>query len=160
MVLLKIAVIGDTHGSKKSLQIIARVFQGVDFFVHTGDYWRDGKYLENMLNLPVLTVKGNCDFGQMTPELVFKAEGSKIYLTHGHALGVKYSILRLEERARELGAHYCIYGHTHIPSLEYRQGITYLNPGSLTYPRSGERYAGILMECLEGRFSCQFMDVN
>jgi len=157
--IVKIGIIGDTHGSKSNLMLMARVFADVDFYIHTGDNWKDGQYLEELAQKPVLTVKGNCDWGEMSSELVFTVEKRIFYVTHGHLWGVKYGLTRLEYRAQELQADFCIFGHTHVPVIEYRDGITYLNPGSLTYPRSQEKYAGILMECREGIFNCQFMEI-
>jgi len=157
---LKIAIIGDTHGSTGNLHLIADTFKDVDFFAHTGDNWVDGRYLESVTEKPVLTVKGNCDFGEMSTELVFQVQQRRIYLTHGHMLGVKSGLFRLGARARELAADFCLYGHTHMPLLEYREGITFLNPGSLTFPRSQERYAGILLEEKQGVFTCQFMETE
>ena len=40
-----------------------------------------------------------------------------------------------------------MFGHTHKPYLEELQGITMLNPGSLSYPRQdGRRPSYIQME--------------
>lgn len=143
---MRIGIIGDTHGYKDSLEIICRCFQEVDFFIHTGDHWQDGQYLEQKWNVPVLAVRGNCDPPDFPPELNFTLEGKRFYVTHGHNYGVKSGLLRLHYRALELQADFCIYGHTHLAGIRQYEGITFLNPGSVTFPRGGEKYAGILLE--------------
>jgi len=98
---LKIGIIGDTHGSKSVLETIYKLFKDVDFFVHTGDHWKDACYLEDKFQVPVLTVRGNCDFSTFPQELTFEVMGKKFYLTHGHEYNVKYGLERLYYRALE-----------------------------------------------------------
>ena len=40
-----------------------------------------------------------------------------------------------------------MFGHTHIPLIEYGDGIVVMNPGSISYPRQeGKRPSYILMD--------------
>lgn len=52
-------------------------------------------------------------------------------LCHGHTLGVKSSLLRASYEARERGAQALLYGHTHIPHIDYHDGLWLVNPGSI-----------------------------
>ena len=70
--------------------------------------------------------------------------GYRIYLTHGHLFGVKHSLARLYQRALDLGAAIVIYGHTHISHQEQIGNILFLNPGSITWPRSFEYTLAVL----------------
>ena len=50
-----------------------------------------------------------------------------------------------EGRARE--ADIVMYGHTHKPFFEQKDGLTVLNPGSLSFPRQdGRKGSYMLME--------------
>ena len=40
-------------------------------------------------------------------------DGIKIFFTHGHKWGVKYSTDRLFYKAKEIGAQIALFGHTH-----------------------------------------------
>ena len=47
---------------------------------------------------------------------------NKLFVTHGHAYGVKSGLGRLAERAKTLGADVVLYGHTHIPEQREIEG--------------------------------------
>lgn len=157
---MKIGIIGDTHGSRRSLEIIEKNFSKVNFFVHTGDHWTDGQLLEKKLRVPVLAVKGNCDSGDFSSELRFAVKGYRFFVTHGHQYQVKFGLQRLYYRSKEEQTDYCIYGHTHVPHCERIDGILFLNPGSLTWPRNAEQYAGILLEYSEAGFQARFVEAD
>jgi len=157
---MKIGVVGDTHGSKEAVAIISRVFKHVQMLFHTGDHWQDAVYLEKTMKLPVITVKGNCDRAARENEVLLTVENKNFFLTHGHLYGVKYGLTSLQLRAEELGAEYCLFGHTHSPMIIENKGIWFLNPGSLTWPRGQEIYAGIMMEYEMNCFKSCFMNID
>ncbi|HHY06539.1 MAG TPA: metallophosphoesterase [Clostridia bacterium] len=157
---MQIGLVGDTHGSKEALAIICRVFTNVELLFHTGDHWQDGVYLEQEMGIPVLTVKGNCDYGSMSSELLLMIKNKKFFLTHGHAYRVKFRLNSLLARATELEADYCLFGHTHRPLLTQHKGIYLLNPGSLVWSRGKETYAGIILEYRENMFISRFMNID
>ena len=71
----------------------------------------------------------------------------KVFLTHGHYYNVSLGVERLEQEARDRNADIVMYGHTHRPYYEIHNGITILNPGSLSYPRQeGRKPSYMLME--------------
>jgi putative phosphoesterase len=157
---VKIGIIGDTHGSIQSLIKILDLFSEVELFLHTGDHWQDGAAVEQKTGIPVLTVKGNCDRGKMSSELVFTIARKKVFLTHGHLYGVKSGLNTLLTRAGELSADYCVFGHTHRAMIEKRKGIWLLNPGSMTWSRVQKNYAGILMEVQNNIFVTRYIDID
>lgn len=157
---MKIGIVGDTHGSKEACAIISRVFHDVQLLFHTGDHWQDGVYLEKETAIPVITVKGNCDHLPRANEALLTVKNKKFFLTHGHLFGVKYGLHTLQERAEELAADYCLFGHTHSPLLLERKGIWFLNPGSLAWPRGNVNYAGIMMEYHDNTFDSCFMNID
>lgn len=154
---MKIGVVGDTHGSKEACALICRVFKDAQLLFHTGDHWQDGVYLEKITGIPVITVKGNCDYKERDKEVLMNVENKKFFLTHGHLYGVKYGLTVLQERAEELGVDYCLFGHTHKPLILEKKGIWFLNPGSLVWPRGREKYVGILMELKQNTFVSSFV---
>ena len=70
-----------------------------------------------------------------------------ILLTHGHYYGVSVGMERLKEEARARGCNIAMFGHTHRPYLSQEEGLTVLNPGSLSFPRQdGRKPTYMLME--------------
>lgn len=59
------------------------------------------------------------------------AQGKKIFFIHGHPYYVKHGYERIEEEAKNRGADICLFGHTHIPYTEYKDGIYFMNPGAV-----------------------------
>lgn len=155
---MNIGVISDTHGSKENIEIIIERFNNVDMFIHAGDNYQDAQVIERKKQVPVISVKGNCDYGDWPLEEEFFLAGKKIFLTHGHKYGVKYNLQRLYFRAKELEADCCIFGHSHIASIDIIDSIWFLNPGSLTWPRGKMRYLGILLRINEGVINCSLLD--
>ena len=70
--------------------------------------------------IPLEQVPGNCDLGRFEErERVVFFGDCRALLCHGHTLGVKSSLLRASYEARERGAQALLYGHTHIPHIDY-----------------------------------------
>ena len=71
-------------------------------------------------------------------------------ITHGHYYYVSMGVEVLVGEARARGADIVMFGHTHKPFLEEREGVIVLNPGSLSYPRQqGHRGSYMIMEINE-----------
>ncbi len=138
---MKILIFSDSHRQFAPLmQVMEREVQ-VDRIIHAGDVCQDAEDLEIMYpSVPVIAVKGNNDyFNRDFPEdRFFELGGVKIFLTHGHNYGVKYSYSKVWQVAREKGADICIFGHTHKAHQEKLGGVELFNPGS-----SGRSY-GVL----------------
>lgn len=129
-----IAVFSDTHGQKAML---LRCLQktGADAVIHLGDHASDASGLD----LPCFCVRGNCDLVGPSSEMLLEIGSKRVFLTHGHAYGVKRDPRVLLERAKSLGAHFALYGHTHIADI-YNDGLVIAaNPGSLCEPRGFQR---------------------
>lgn len=101
-----------------------------DYIIHLGDYYHDLSSFSQEFCEKIYAVKGNCDGGG--EDLVFEAEGKKILLTHGDRYSVKSTLFKLLLRAKEVGADLVFYGHTHIPETCEMDGITLVNPGTLS----------------------------
>ncbi len=121
---LLIGVISDTHGILRPEAI--KALEGSDIIIHAGDIGAS-EVLEALHRLaPVAAVKGNVDrsgWARNLPETqVVEVGEMRLYVLHDvHALD-------LDPGAA--GFHAVIFGHTHSPHLERRNGVLYLNPGS------------------------------
>lgn len=145
---MKIAILSDTHNAKSYIDKAIKYLDGCDLIIHAGDNFSDSKYIHKVTNIGVMAVKGNCDFENVEEELFFEVEGKKIFLCHGDRYDVKYGMSTIEKRAKKLGADIVVFGHTHIPLRVENEGIIYMNPGSLAFPK-GVDYRGFLIVTLE-----------
>lgn len=136
---MRVLVLGDSHGVLDfALQAVKEAGK-VDYLLHTGDHFRDGVQLAAATGLPSKSVVGNCDDRSEGPaEEVVELEGRKLFLTHGHRLGIKFSLQKLIARAQELRADAAIYGHTHAANIEREGRLLLVNPGSISLPRDKE----------------------
>lgn len=126
---MRILVVSDTHGDTYSLRKAVEREGNVSLIIHLGDGERDTAFIHGV---PLLQVKGNCDFYSDLPTTLFTNEGGKnILLTHGHAFMVKYGLGALRQEALDKHADIALYGHTHVPVHTYEDGLYLCNPGSL-----------------------------
>ena len=119
-----VGVISDTHGllRPEALEALA----GSELIVHAGDVG-DPAILERLAEVaPVRAVRGNVDGGAWARSLplteVVEVAGAHLYVLH--------ILDELELDAGAAGMAAVIYGHTHRPALERRDGVLFLNPGS------------------------------
>ena len=133
-------MISDTHGMYWNVDRLYEVEKKPDYILHLGDVERDQDYISALFHCPVDMVCGNNDFFSSLPGEVTIREGKHvIFLTHGHGYSVYNGTERLVNRAKALGADTVIYGHTHCPLVDWRNGVRVVNPGSLSLPRQESR---------------------
>lgn len=144
---MKIAVVSDTHGAANKLIDLKDVFNGCDALCFLGDGLQDLRRAAPYLNTRIIAVSGNNDYGFDCPkERAEKLGELKIFMAHGHTTGVYSSLLGMKFKAEENGCGIALYGHTHIATVDKTDGITFMNPGSLAYPRSNSRPSYGLIE--------------
>jgi uncharacterized protein len=137
---MKLGILSDTHWSSDG-QLDSRIFHifgEAEAILHAGDIVDISVIQALEAFRPTYAVHGNCDSHEVRFHLprkrFLKVEGIKIGIIHGWRRDLHY----LEELGREFdGAQIVIFGHSHCPTLEFRQGVMYFNPGSITYPRYG-----------------------
>ncbi len=134
-----IAVVSDTHGIVLPVAYSLQRNK-VDIVLHLGDNASDAKKIEQITGMEIYAVAGNCDENSkdVPEELVLEIRRKKFFLTHGHNYDVDNGIDKIVEKAKEVGADYALFGHTHVHIRERVDGITVLNPGSTTLPRRGD----------------------
>lgn len=143
---MKVLIVSDSHGVCSNLELVAERVKGIDMLIHLGDIERDEDYIQALFDCPVHMVRGNNDFFSDLPrEEEFSLKNHNIFITHGHYYYVGMSEERLKEEARARGADIAMYGHTHKPALTQEEGLTVLNPGSISYPRQIGRKASYMI---------------
>lgn len=130
---MRILVLSDSHGSSSRLLSAINARSGASLIIHLGDGERDmeaaAKYCGDT---PIIQLRGNCDLGSDAPLCVCESAGGRtIFCSHGFVESVKYGDAAIVERAREAGADILLYGHTHTPVTDYRDGLYIMNPGSV-----------------------------
>lgn len=143
---MKIAVFSDTHGNLSNLETAIEQQKNADFYIFLGDCEKDLDTVREFYPAKqFLSVRGNCDFGSVTPsENETIAAGKRIFYTHGHNYHVKYGYAEAIAEAHRRKADILLFGHTHVPYISYENGLYIMNPGSLGHPREGRATYGII----------------
>jgi putative phosphoesterase len=135
-----LAIISDTHlprGTRALPDTCVARLRAADAILHAGDLI-ELAVLEALqaLGPPVHAVRGNVDSAVLQARLpltrVVGADGVRIAMLHdaGPAAG---RLARLRRRFPD--AHAVVFGHSHLPLHEERDGFAIFNPGSPTERR-------------------------
>ena len=119
-----LGVISDTHGLLRPEAVEA--LRGSDHILHAGDVGAPGILKELARVAPVAAIRGNVDtqpWARVLPSTdVVEIMGVSIYMLHD--LG------QLDLKPEAAGFRVVIYGHSHKPKIEEKNGVLYFNPGS------------------------------
>ena len=160
---MKIWIASDLHGSATWTEKLLRRFdeEGGELLVLLGDLYYHGvrnplpegyaplrvSELLNAQREKLFVVRGNCDsevdvtvsqFPIVANGRLF-ADGRQLYLCHGH--NENFDALP----ALGKGTIFC-QGHTHVSLLAERDGVTLLNPGSVSLPKGGTERGFAVLE--------------
>jgi len=119
-----IGVISDTHGLLRPGAMAA--LRGSQHIIHAGDVG-DPAILNQLGEIaPLTTVRGNVDTAPWASKLatteVVEAGSVHIFVLH--------DLAKLDLNPAVAGFAAVVYGHTHIPKREIKNGVLYFNPGS------------------------------
>ena len=119
-----IGVISDTHGLLRPEAL--GILLGSDYIIHAGDVG-DSEILDQLREIaPVTAVRGNVDRGGWALGLpktdVLEVDGVSIYVLH--------ILADLDLKPEAAGFRAVVYGHSHVPKQETKNGVLYFNPGS------------------------------
>lgn len=121
----RIGVISDTHGLLRE-EALARL-EGCDLIIHAGDVGDPG-VLEDLGQIAeVIAVRGNVDAGLWTEDLPL----TEHVTVEDRHICVVHNIETLDLDPIAAGLHVVVFGHSHKPATEWRDGVLYLNPGSI-----------------------------
>ena len=139
-------VFSDSHGQRRNVSSLYGDCFSSDKIVFLGDGLGD---LIELFEFEDKTIKvaGNCDFTlRANKQAVFELEGVKFLAVHGDLFGVKSSLDRLTAFAKQTGVNAVLFGHTHKPIIEKRDGITLINPGTLSNYGDRETFAFVTVK--------------
>ena len=140
-----IAVISDTHRIHRYIEEAKQYIEGADVLIHLGDNTEDIPELTQNFHGDVYGVRGNCDISNAYPkEQLIELCGKRIFITHGDLYGVKYGMNNIFYKAKEINADIVLFGHTHQHFIDEEDGIKFMNPGSISLPRSMGRHIGYI----------------
>jgi putative phosphoesterase len=119
-----IGVISDTHGLLRPEALTA--LAGSDVIIHAGDIG-DPAILSALEQIaPVTVIRGNIDREPWARELpavnVLQVSLTSIYVLH--------DLAQLDMKPEAAGFAAVVYGHSHKPKKEVKNGVLYFNPGS------------------------------
>lgn len=120
----RVGLISDTHGLLRPEAIA--FLRGSDFIVHAGDIG-DASVLKELKALaPLTVVRGNNDKGPWAETIaeteVLQIGDVFIYVLH--------NLAELDLDPVAAGFQVVVSGHSHHPSVEERDGVLYVDPGS------------------------------
>ena len=119
-----IGVISDTHGLLRPQAV--RALEGVELIIHAGDIG-DPKILRRLERIaPVHAVRGNTDRAEWAAGL----PNIRLVEVGGILIWVLHELFSLDLDPAAAGFAAVIFGHSHSPHLERKNGVLYLNPGS------------------------------
>lgn len=137
---MRLLVLSDSHKKSGVLDRIIRKEQTAKNIFFLGDVTEDIENLKfEYTDRNFYIVSGNCDYFSSYKTFDFiTLKNTKILYTHGHHFGVKSGNYgALLKFAKENGCQIALYGHTHIASITYEDGVYLVNPGSVSLSREG-----------------------
>lgn len=165
---MKFLIASDIHGSELYCRQLLDAYtrEGADRLLLLGDILYHGPRndlpdgynpkgviaLLNSMSGSILCVRGNCEaevdqmvlsFPVMADYCIIQSGERFIYATHGHIYN-ENNLPPLKE------GDILLHGHTHIPVRKNINGITVLNPGSVSLPKGGSERGYLL--CEDGNF--------
>jgi len=133
-----VVVMADTHArTLKELpgELLAAV-KAADYIVHLGDFTSLELLNDLKKSGKFFGILGNHDDLNLVPELKKMEEveigGKKLGLVHGLIVPIA-SRVRMRRNFHNNGnrIHAILYGHTHIPTIKWENGVFFFNPGSV-----------------------------
>ncbi|MFZ3339702.1 MAG: metallophosphoesterase family protein [Terriglobales bacterium] len=149
-----LGLISDTHGLLRPEALAA--LQGVDQILHAGDIGSP-EILDRLTEIaPVTAIRGNVDTQPWSLTLleteVVEAEGLTIYMLHDRA--------KLDLKPEAAGISAVIYGHSHQPKIEEKNGVLYINPGSAGPRRFNLPVSVGNLEIKKGKLTAELVDLS
>ena len=159
---MKILFASDIHGSRSAAEMVLekvrqekaeRLILLGDLLYHgprndlpRGYDTRETARLLNAYAGRIMAVRGNCDaevdqmmldFPILSDSAVLDHDGRFVFASHGHVWSVRNPPKLAAPGSIVLG------GHTHVPECREADGVTYLNPGSVSIPKEASPHSYI-----------------
>ena len=134
---MKIGVISDTHIPRVASKLPDKIydaFKNADLILHAGDLVEMAVLDELNKLAETKAVYGNMDVSEVRKSLpekrIVRAEGFKIGLIHGS--GAPFNLINKIKNEFPEKVDVIVFGHSHSPVNELRDGVLFFNPGSPT----------------------------
>jgi putative phosphoesterase len=152
---VRIGVVSDSHGVVPDA--VREALAGVDHILHAGDLESLQVLVELELIAPVTAVRGNCDSEAAVSRLPHVANvvlgGARFIVAHKQ----RAALSALDSAKSPVAA--VVSGHTHLPKVEVRDGVLFVNPGSTTYERGAGHSVAIVTICEDGAVSAEIVQI-
>jgi uncharacterized protein len=150
----RIGLVSDTHGLMRPAALDA--LAGVDRIVHAGDVG-DAAVLRALAAIaPVTAIRGNNDKGPWAQQL----PGTEVVDVDGSLLYVIHDLAELDLDPAAAGFQTVVSGHSHQPKIERREGVLYVNPGSIGPRRFKLPIALALLEVDGTELEARIVELN
>lgn len=171
---MKLMFASDIHGSLSAAEAVAHQYrvEGASRLVLLGDLLYHGPRnnlpdaydpkgvtaLLNGMREELLCVRGNCDaevdqmvlsFPIMADYALFDLDGTTAFVTHGH-------LFNLDCLPPHKPGDLLIHGHTHVLTVQHKDGMTYINPGSAALPKENNPKSYMVYE--DGVFTIKTLE--
>ena len=121
---IRVGLLSDTHGLLRSE--VQSFLTGCDYIIHGGDIGDAGILDQLSLLAPLIVVRGNNDnepWGQaLCDSELIRIGGVFVYVIH--------DLTKMNSTALDHNVRVVISGHSHKPTVQERDGVLYVNPGS------------------------------
>jgi putative phosphoesterase len=118
---LRVGLVSDTHDLLRPE--VLEWLRGSDHIIHAGDICGEAVLAPLRELAPLTVVRGNNDRGAWAAALpetaTVRLGGVAVHVIHD-----------LKELALPVGARVVVFGHSHHPKVEEREGVLHVNPGS------------------------------
>lgn len=173
---MKLMIASDIHGSAYFCRRLAEQFEAerADKLLLLGDILYHGPRNElpreyapklvieilGTINEKILCVRGNCDtevdqmvlnFPVLADYAALLLDGRAFYATHGHKYNIDSPLPMAE-------GDILLYGHTHVPMCEQRDGRIFANCGSVSIPKENSAHSYMVIE--NGKMLWKDLDGN
>jgi uncharacterized protein len=119
-----VGVISDTHGLMRPQAVAA--LRNSDLIIHAGDVGNPEVITQLAGIAPIHVVRGNVDKGDWAARLPL----TELVEVGERQLLVLHEISQLDLDPAHAGFAAVVFGHSHQPLIETRQGVLFINPGS------------------------------
>jgi uncharacterized protein len=119
----RVGIVADTHGLIR--ESVLHALGNVDLILHAGDVGHSRVLDQLRQCAPVVAIRGNVD-----PEIL-SLPATEVVSVRGRLVYLLHSLADLDLNPVVAGFSMVISGHSHKPLIRSKEGVWYVNPGSI-----------------------------